>query len=116
MELEVEQAGSLFWKMGPLITLGAEEEPGEAPCVSSQRPPPKHTEHRGPHPAGRGAQDGQPVPSSYLPTLGPSFHPQLRLKAAGALISHPKPDGQSPSPAHFPQPCHPAVSGSLLHP
>lgn len=74
MELDMEQALSLFWKMGPLIILGAQEEPGEVPCVSFQ----PHTQAhgaRGPHPAGRGAQDGQPVPSSYLPTPGPpSIH------------------------------------------
>lgn len=34
----MEEAWSLFWKMGPLITLGAEEEPGGVPCISSQPP------------------------------------------------------------------------------
>lgn len=77
-----------------------------------------HTEHRDPYPAGRGGQHGQPVPSSYLPTLGPSFHPQLRLKAAGALISHPKPPSLTPmdSPQAQPTFLTPVTPQSVLYP
>lgn len=38
MGLGVAWAWRLFWKMGPLITFGAEEEPGEASCVSPGLP------------------------------------------------------------------------------
>ena len=44
MELGVEWAWRLFWKMGPLITLGAEEEPSGVPCVSPSHPTFPHTQ------------------------------------------------------------------------
>ena len=34
MELGVEWVQRLFWKMGPLVTHGAEEESDQAPCIS----------------------------------------------------------------------------------
>lgn len=120
MELGVEWAWRLFWKMGPLITLGAEEEPSGVPCVSPSHPTFPHTQSTD-APTLQGARNGQPVPSSSPPTLGPSIHPQLRVKAAGTIDKSPQPplsdtSAQSPSLAHFPHLCHPAASGPVLHP